>query len=408
MAVDDLVIWRLPTTAITNNGSFILSQNYRPLEVADIFKIYGQKFAAQYPQGDHNSHLINLIQICRTSKLGGHLQVCGQCDYQKPVYNSCRSRMCPKCQGLKKERWVEKRKKEILPCEYFHGVFTLPHELNALAMANKKLIYNLLFQSVAQTLQYFGKNELKGQLGFISVLHTWNQKLQYHIHLHCIIPAGALRSDVRWAQVKHRDFLFPVLAMSKVFKTNFIAALRENFQELELTADNAQLDHPGQFNNFLYSLWDKAWVVYAKRPFNGPEAVINYLGRYTHRVAISNARIIKHEAGRVHFKYRDRTDNDQEKILELDALEFLRRFMLHALPKGFQRIRYYGFLCNRRKNKNIDLIYADLNIEQQQVEVKEITAAEFFLRVFKIDIHQCPQCKSKSFQSISIHHDRPP
>lgn len=370
-----------------------VSVSQKDIGVAEVFRQFGEKFLNKYPQPAYHHRLIHLIKSCRTAKLGGHMQKCNQCDYEKPMYNSCRSRLCPQCQVLKRERWVRDRKAELLPCSYFHGVFTLPHELNPLTLRNKKLIYKMLFSVVAETLQKFASKSLEGgQLGFISVLHTWNQKLLDHIHLHCIIPAGAFgKAQSKWIPAPNDKFLFPVKAMSIVFKAKFLASLRKNKDKLNFPQN---IERPEDLDDFLSSLWDKNWVVYAKRPFSGPKQVIDYLGRYTHKTAISNSRITSMENNKVEFKYRDRTNGNTEKTMKLDAVEFLRRFMLHTLPKGFHRIRHYGFLHHPRKNKNIEAIYKFLGKTRPKSECSEnITPKAFFLKKFNIDITLCPKCK---------------
>ena len=332
-----------------NNMESIVPENQK-LEVANLFAQFGEEFLKKHPQPHENYSPINLIQSCRTSKMGGHLQRCSNCDYTKPMYNSCRCRMCPKCQSLKRERWVEARKKEILPCKYFHGVFTLPHSLNPIALWNKKLIYGLLFESVSETLQKFAEQELRGRLGFISVLHTWNQKVMDHIHLHCLIPAGAVHPETgKWIPCRRSEFLFPVHALSKVFRAKFLEKLAAIRGELKIPPRLGYLSDPRSFQDFLDSAWEEEFVVYTKQPFDGAAQVIEYLGRYVHRVAISNHRILKCEGDQVSFSYRDRADENKEKVETIAAVEFLRRFMLHAVPKGFQRIRYHGFLANRTK-----------------------------------------------------------
>ena len=369
--------------------------------VAEIFHLFKDDFLKLYPQPAEHHQVMHLIQACRTAKLGGHLQTCDHCNFSKPMYNSCRCRMCPQCQSLKKERWVSARKNELLPCSYLHGVFTLPHEINILASRNKDIIYKTLFTAVAQTLQKFALDSLKGQLGFISVLHTWDQKLNRHIHLHCIIPAGAFgRAQSKWIPSKRDDFLFPVRALSKVYKAKFIQMLRQNFEKLELPN---HLQKPEDFNNFLDSLWNKKWVVYAKQPFKGPEKVIEYLGRYTHKTAISNSRILKIQGNTVTIKYRDRRDNNTEKNMEINGSDFLRRFMLHTLPKGFHRIRHYGFLAHRFKNQNIEAIYKALQKCRPQSS-QQLNAVSFFKTKFNIDITRCPQCKKGTLCANS----RPP
>jgi hypothetical protein len=388
-----------------------LSEVSQDGEVAKLFSQFGEEFLQKYPQPHENYSSMRLIQSCRTAKLGGHLQRCDQCDYSKPMYNSCRSRMCPKCQSLKRERWVEARKKEVLPCKYFHGVFTLPHGLNPLALWNKKLIYTILFESVSETLQSFALKELGGRLGFISVLHTWNQKVLDHFHLHCLIPAGAVHPETgNWIPCRRSEFLFPVRALSQVFRAKFLEKLKALHHELKIPHHLGFLKDETSFQNFLDSLWKEAFVVYTKQPFSGADQVIDYLGRYVHRVAISNTRIQKCEGNKVSFKYRDRTDGNQEKIETVEVTEFLRRFMLHALPKGFQRIRYHGFLANRAKDKNITRIYQALQKKRPDHSSSQpITAKEFVLKQFGIDITLCPVCSNGSLHpSTSPPNARPP
>jgi hypothetical protein len=389
----------------------ILPEVSQDWEVAKLFSQFGEEFLEKHPQPHENYSSIRLIQSCRTAKLGGHLQRCDHCDYSKPMYNSCRSRMCPKCQSLKRERWVEARKKEVLPCKYFHGVFTLPHSLNPLALWNKKLIYKLLFETVSETLQIFAFKELGGRLGFISVLHTWNQKVLDHFHLHCLIPAGAVQPKTgNWIPCRRSEFLFPVRALSQVFRAKFLEKLKARYFELKIPTQLGYLKDEASFQNFLDSLWNEAFVVYTKQPFSGAEQVIEYLGRYVHRVAISNNRIQKCEKNEVSFKYRDRTDGNQEKIETVQATEFLRRFMLHSLPKGFQRIRYHGFLANRAKDKNITRIYQALEKKRPaHSDTQPITAKEFVLKRFGVDITRCPVCSKGSLhQSTSAPKARPP
>jgi Putative transposase/Transposase zinc-binding domain len=301
--------------------------------------------------------------------------------------------MCPKCQALKRERWVEARKREILPCKYFHGVFTLPHSINPLALCNKRLVYALLFEAVSETLQRFALRELHGNLGFISVLHTWNQKVLDHIHLHCLIPAGAIHSrSGQWVPCRRSEFLFPVRALSVVFRAKFLEKLKARRAELKLPPHIGYLEDLASFQDFIDHAWKEEFVVYTKQPFAGPEQVIEYLGRYVHRVAISNYRILKIEGDQVSFSYRDRADGNTEKVETVSGVEFLRRFMTHALPKGFQRIRYHGFLANRCKEKNVDKIYRELSIKRLIAALQPITARDYIQQRLGIDITRCPAC----------------
>lgn len=381
-----------------------------PLEIAQLFSRFREEFLTSHPQPIEHFSFIHLIESCRTAKLGGHMQKCDSCDYSKPMYNSCRSRLCPKCQSLKRERWVEARKREILPCPYFHGVFTLPHSLNLIALSNKKLVYGLLFDSVSETLQTFAERELGGRLGFISVLHTWNQQILDHIHLHCLIPAGALHPETgSWIPCRHSSFLFPVLALSKMFRAKFLEKLKACHPKLRFPASFGYLRDPTSFQDFIDSVWREKFVVYAKEPFRGPEQVIEYLGRYVHRTAISNHRLVKLKGDQLTFKYRDRKDGNQEKLATLPVTEFLRRFMLHSLPKGLQRIRYHGFLANRSKQQNVDRIYQALKLERLREIVALLTPRELILRRYGGDITRCPNCeKGKLYDGRPIPKARSP
>lgn len=323
------------------------------------------------------------------------------------MYNSCRCRFCPKCQTLTKERWLEKRKAEFIDTDYYHGVFTIPSELNALVRQNQKILYTILFKTVSVTLQKFAKTEYNGQLGFISVLHTWNQKLDYHVHLHCVIAGGVmLDEEKKWKRLKSRKFLFSVKALSQVFKSKFIAALRKESGELKFRGNLAYLEDPKAFNDFLDQLYSKDWVVYAKKSFGGAIQVVEYLGRYTHRVAISNYRILKLENDEVHFKYRDRKDDNKEKVMNLGVHEFLRRFMLHILPSKFSKIRYQGFLSNKYKKDNLSVIFKQLGMAPRVIT--ELSLEDFVKKTTGREINQCPHCEKLGLQKLSLENDRAP
>jgi hypothetical protein len=283
------------------------------------------------------------IEVCRTAELGGHLKQCDRCGFEHPSYNSCRNRHCPKCQSLAKAQWLQKQNAELLPVGYFHLVFTLPHLFNGLILAHKKIVLSLLFKAVSETLLEFGQSRLGGTVGIIAVLHTWDQKLKAHFHLHCLVPAGALSLDhSRWIKARP-NFLFAVKALSLVFRGKFLDLLTQAGEKgrIETTSERVQ------------ALREKNWVVYAKRPFGSPQTVLDYLGRYTHRAALSNDRILKVENGEVTLSYRDRRDKDRKKSMTLDAQEFIRRFLLHVLPDGFMRIRHFGFFANRSKKHTL-------------------------------------------------------
>jgi hypothetical protein len=332
-----------------------------PLEVADLIRIAGDAFIERNRHWLSWKHVKVLWAIarCRTAALGGHLDQCTRCGHRAISYNSCRNRHCPKCQTSARERWIAARQRELLPTRYVHVVFTLPRELAPLALQNKKVIYDLLFRASAETLLEVARDprHLGAEIGFFSVLHTWSQKLQLHPHVHCVIPAGGLSLDhTRWMKSRCRFFL-PVKVLSRVFRGKFVAALQRVFREgqLRFHGSLALLAQPKIFAASLRPLFRKDWVVYAKRPFGGPEYVLQYLGRYTHRVAISNHRLVSLADGKVTFRWRDSADHNEQKLMTLPLDEFLRRFLLHLLPNRFVRIRNFGFLANRRRTVSLPL-----------------------------------------------------
>jgi len=342
--------------------------------------------------------LMAVLPLCRTLALGGHMHRCADCGHEVPCYNSCGNRHCPNCQVLARERWLAKQEAALLDLPYFHLVFTLPAELQPVLLQNKKEGYNLLFQSVAKTLLQFGKdprNELEGQLGFTAVLHTWNQTLGPHAHLHVLIPAGALREKEKHFEViENEKWLFPVKALSRVYRAIFLKGLLSlhKKEKIEFHGKLESLREAKCLKDFIDPLYQKEWVVYAKRPFAGPEQVLAYLGRYTHRVAISNARILNVNDQTVTFAYRDRKDASQKKAMTLKGPEFLRRFFLHTLPDKFTRIRHYGFLGNSVRKKKLPLI-RELIGQKESLKEPE-TAEERLERVYDIQLHQCPKCKN--------------
>lgn len=333
-----------------------------PLEVADLIRAAGAGFLQRSRQWISWKHVKVLLAIarCRTAALGGHLDQCTRCGHRATIsYNSCRNRHCPKCQTAARERWLAARQQELLPTRYVHVVFTLPGELAPLALQNKKILYDLLFHASAETLLEVARDpqHLGAEIGFFSVLHTWNQKLGLHPHVHCVIPAGGLSPDgTRWIQTRHVFFL-PVKVLSRVFRGKFAAGLQRAFQDgqLNFRGTLALLAQPKTFAAWRRLLFRKDWVVYAKPPFGGPEYVLHYLGRYTHRVAISNHRLVSFADGKVTFRWRDSAHHNEQKLLTLSLDEFLRRFLLHVLPKGFVRIRYFGLLANRRRTTLLPL-----------------------------------------------------
>lgn len=380
------------------------TDKFKKCELADIFMEFGTRYRRNHNIPLIHHRVMRAVTNCRTSRLGGHMKKCDYCGYSHPTYNSCGNRHCPKCQSLAKFRWVKKRKEELLPAAYFHNVFTLPHDLNGLARTNKKIIYDILFKSVSQTLLEFGKNELGGKLGFIATLHTWDQKLAQHIHLHCVIPAGALSSDKkRWIGPESDNFLFSVKALSKVFRGKFICHLKDSYAKGDLVFSGKSLEYESNegFKALIDELYKKEWIVYCRKPFAGPEKVLDYLGRYIFRTAISNERIKGFAGGRVTFAYRDRRDGNRKKEITLCADEFIRRFLLHVLPNSYMRIRHYGFLANRNRKENIMRVKKLLGVSIDIDERSKQSMEEIMLELTGKDISKCPQCK---VGTMAFHH----
>lgn len=323
-------------------------------EVADIVRAHGGAFRQMHPVSGPHEVVLRAIARCRTAALGGHVEACDACGTRRIAYNSCRNRHCPKCQGGARAKWLAAQHALLLPVDYFHVVFTLPHELNALGRVNPRRLYALLFRAATATLQTFARapRHLGAELGVTAVLHTWGQNLTQHVHLHCVVTGGGLSPDGRrWVSSRHPRFLFPVRALSKVFRGKFLAGLRRLRARARLTfaGDCAALAEPATWTRWLTSLRSVDWVVYAKPPFGGPERVLKYLSRYTHRVAIANERLVFVGDDVVRFRWKDYADGSRVKVLTLAAEEFLRRFLLHVVPRGFMRIRHFGLLANRRR-----------------------------------------------------------
>src|SRR6266850_4263993 len=334
-----------------------------PLEVADLVRVAGDAFIERSRKWITWKHVKVLLAIarCRTAALGGHLDECTRCGHRAISYNSCRNRHCPKCQTGARDRWLAARRQELLPTPYVHVVFTLPRHLAPLVLQNKKLIYDLLFRTSAETLLEVARDpqHLGAEIGFFSVLHTWSQKLDLHPHVHCVVPAGGLSLDhTHWVSAPERFFL-PREVLRKVFRGKFVDALKQAFRDGQLSfhGDLTLLAQPKIFAAWLRPLYRTDWIVYLKPPFGGPQFVLQYLGRYTHRVAISNHRLVSFAEGRVTFRWRDSAHNNEQKLMTLSLDEFLRRFLLHLLPEGFVRIRNFGFLANRRRATLLPLCF---------------------------------------------------
>jgi hypothetical protein len=367
------------------------------VELADVFARYGDQYFSTHQATSAQLKVARAIVRCRTVALGGHREWCEACGHQRYLYHSCRNRHCPKCQTLAKASWVENRQRELLPTPYFHNVFTLPHELNPLLLVsqrNRRALLDLLFRTVADTLLAFGRNNLGGKVGFTMVLHTWDQQLRAHFHLHCVIAGGAIAKDgTKWIAAG-KNFLFPVRALSTVFRAKYLEALQQLLDKGQLDLPPQQPSKPGPVQGkrrWLRRLRKNPWVVYSKPPFAGPKKLLDYLGRYTHRVAISNHRLLSCDNQQVKFSYRDRADGDRRKTTALPAEEFIGRFLLHVLPPGFMRIRHYGFLANRAKKACLAQCR-----EQLQTPVPEPaepkTAADWMLALTGVDIRRCPHC----------------
>jgi hypothetical protein len=322
-----------------------------PLEVADILRAHGQAYGAHHPVSALQAAVMRRLVACRTAALGGHRDACGRCGYTRVSYNSCRDRHCPKCQGAKRAQWLETRLERLLPVEYFHVVFTLPAALHPLVLHHPRRLYDLLFQAASQTLLTLAadRKRLGAQLGITALLHTWGQNLLFHPHLHCVVTGGGLSADgSRWIAARP-GYLLPVKVLARLFRGKFLAGVKAAYQAGQLTLGGsvAPLADPQLFRRWLDALYRQNWVVYAKRPFGGAQQVFRYLGRYSHRVAVANSRLLALEESHVSFQWKDYADHQRTKVMRLRADEFIRRFLLHVLPKRFVRIRHYGLLAGR-------------------------------------------------------------
>lgn len=370
------------------------------LEVADVFRRYGETYRQQHgaSMSVGQRRVMTAIEVCRTAVLGGHLERCNQCDYERNAFNSCRNRHCPKCQCLARAQWIEDRHAELLEVPYFHVVFTMPKEIAAIAYQNKEVVYGILFQATAETLKTIAADpkHLAAEIGFFAVLHTWGQNLQVHPHLHCIVPGGGLSPDgKRWVSCRPGFFL-PVRVLSRLFRRLFLESLQRAFDsgKLQFFAALESLRESNCFAQLLDQVKECDWVVYAKRPFAGPEQVLDYVGRYTHRVAISNNRLLDIENDQVRFQWKDYRHGGQSKTMTLAADEFIRRFLLHVLPDGFQRIRYYGFLGNRYRRDKLELCRRLLGMPApvEQGNAAEKDYRDHYEELTGHSLHQCPQC----------------
>lgn len=369
------------------------------LRVADVLKRHWPEFGRRHPVESHARKVMEHLRDCRSAALGGHLYRCEQCGGESPVYNSCQDRHCPTCQTLRKQQWVEHRQAELLPAPYFHVVFTLPHRLNPLIRANPVRLLRELFGVVAWVLQRFAADpqwKLEGQLGFVAVLHTWTQKLLAHYHIHCLVPGGAWNAAEGTWRSANRTYLFGQKALAAAFQARFIARLRALRRANRLRYDGpaADLSSDAGWNTWLQSLWDTPWIVYPKATAANPRQALDYLGRYTHRVALGDHRVRALQGESITFDWRDRSDGNTLKQLTLPVQDFIARFMLHILPHGFAKVRSYGWLAGRKKTATLAAIRSVLKADVPPPASDEESTAERILRLTGVDITLCARCKT--------------
>jgi hypothetical protein len=380
------------------------------LEVADVFRRYGEAYRERHgaSMSTGQRRVMTAIEVCRTAALGGHLERCDDCGHERNAFNSCRDRHCPKCQSLARARWIEDRKAELLAVPYFHVVFTVPEEIAAIALQNKQVLYGILFHTTAETLRTIAADpkHLGAEIGFFAVLHSWGQNLLFHPHLHCVVPGGGPSLDGnRWVSCRP-DFFLPVRVLSALFRRLFLESLEKAFDsgKLQFFGTLESLQDRSAFARHLAPLKERDWVVYAKAPFAGPEQVLDYVGRYTHRVAISNNRLLDIDNDQVRFQWKDYRGGDQVKTMTLTAEEFIRRFLLHVLPNGFRRIRYYGFLGNRHREERLAVCRRLLGMPVAEGPESQPTR-DYLDRYEDLTGHslrQCPQCLRGTMVVVQI------
>ncbi len=373
------------------------------LELADVFRKHGPEYIKRFggSLSSEQKRVLRAISVCRTKALGGHRERCTQCNFERNAYNSCRNRHCPKCQAAARAAWLDDRAAELLPVPYFHLVFTLPKAFRPLALQNKALIYGILFKAAWETMQAIAADpkHLGARIGMLAVLHSWSQNLMHHPHLHCVVPGGGLSSDgQRWIYPKKsrnakKKFFAPVKVLSRVFRGKFIHHLKRAFRdgEIQFHGELAGLEDPHEFEDFITRTVRTDWIVFCKRPFGGPQQVLKYLARYTHRVAISNNRLVGMDDERVHFRWKDYAHGNEQKIMPLSSDEFIRRFLLHVLPARFVRIRHYGFLSNRTRKEQLERCRQLLGVKEDGSEVETKASTESSEDQDKM--HRCPKCQ---------------
>lgn len=384
---------------------------HRRPEVADVIRSHGDRYVEKHGASKEQRHVLYALGVCRTRALGGHKKKCNRCGFVEVSYNSCRNRHCPKCQAKARSEWLIERQKELLDVAYFHVVFTLPDKLGPLALQNKRLVYGLFFRSVSETLRTIAKDpkHLGAEIGFLTILHTWGQNLLLHPHIHCVVPGGGISLDGQhWVACRDQFFL-PVAVLSRLFRGKFLAYLQDAF-------DQGQLQFHGRLKciseragwcDWLRGLYSREWVVYVKPPFGGPQQVLKYLARYTHRVAVSNSRLVALEDGKVTFRYKDYAQAGLQRFMTVDAEEFIRRFLLHVLPKGFVRIRYYGFLSNGEKSTHLEKVRNLLEADSTSIDhgtnpSPADTSAKDLCLSGTDDLDLCPSCRKGLMVPIEV------
>lgn len=374
--------------------------------VGELFSLYGSPYRSEHKLPVQHRKVMFALEHCRTSVLGGHVDKCDRCGHLRISYNSCRNRHCPKCQGLNRIKWIDKVSSALLPVPYFHIVFTIPSQLNRLSLVNQKCVYNILFKAASESLLMLAKDPkyLHALTGLIAVLHTWGQNLMEHPHLHTLVPAGGWSEMAQCWKPSRKKFFIPVKVISAVFKGKFLSMLKAayNNAELKFEGEIKPLQLKSNFKQLLHLLYDKPWVVYAKKPFKNARHIIQYLGRYTHRVAMSNNRITGIENDHVIFKWKDYKDRGTQKLMKLPASEFIRRFLLHVLPKGFCKIRYFGIFASRNRKPLLKQCSKATGHVFVQSKFTGMSWQEALLLACGIDVCLCPVCKTGKMQTALL------
>jgi len=373
--------------------------------VQDIFQRFWDSYSALYTPNAQQTKVSEDIQQCRTAALGGHAYECPECSHTVIRYNSCRNRHCPMCQGVAKAVWVDKQQNNIVDAPYFHVVFTVPEQLQGFIYQNQKLLYTLMYQAVSQTLLELAwdKKYLGAQIGFLSILHTWAQDLHYHPHIHTVVMAGGLTKTNQWRETS-KDFFIPVKVLAKKFRGKFLHFLKQYYREDKLSffAEQRKFREPACFKALLDECYHKNWYVYTKKTFSGPEAVIKYLGKYTHRIAITNSRIVAMDDKTVTIAVRDRKAHNKQKMVTMDGCEFVRRYLMHVLPKGFVKIRYYGLIACRNKKTKLAICKKLSKSALYKPQFEDMSAVEIASAIAGKDITLCPKCGMTKLKAVHV------